>query len=482
MVAFLSMIEGSPTVIGRYAIFDRIAAGGMASVHVGRLLGEAGFSRTVAIKRLHPQLALDPDFVAMFLDEARICARIRHPNVVPTLDVFAKDGELFLVMEYVEGQSVAQMMTVSRAKEQPPPVSIVASIVSGMLHGLHAAHDAKSDAGEPLGIVHRDVSPQNVLVATDGIARVLDFGVAKALGRLHTTRDGAVKGKVAYMAPEQIEGGEVTRSTDVFAAAAVLWEALTTRRLFHAENEARRMHMILHEPVRPPSEIRPDITPELDAVVMRGLQRTSSDRYASALEMAEALERAVPLATPRSVGVWVRSLSGEELTGRAARVAEIERLSPSSAALRSLEPEGRREVLGPDERTVVDPASRTQASSISVSRSGFQGEDDGGTKRGAARTALLAGAALLAAGLIVRLLLPSANTPRDREAASAASAPATSLEPTSNSTNPTTAEPGLVPAPVSAYTPDASTMSQDPALHPPTKHPPRPKKAIYSRE
>src|SRR5450432_1251573 len=209
-----------PITVGRYAIHAELASGGMASVHFGRLLGPVGFSRTVAIKRLHPQFAKDPEFVSMFLDEARLAARIRHPNVVPTLDVVATQGELFLVMDYVQGESLSRLIRGMRERGQRIPLRMVAGIMCGALHGLHAAHEAKNERGEPLHIVHRDISPQNVLVGTDGVARVLDFGVAKAAGRVQTTREGQLKGKLAYMAPEQISGN-VTRQTDVYAAAIV---------------------------------------------------------------------------------------------------------------------------------------------------------------------------------------------------------------------------------------------------------------------
>ncbi|HEY6462542.1 MAG TPA: serine/threonine-protein kinase, partial [Polyangiaceae bacterium] len=225
-------------VVGRYAVFDEIAVGGMATVHVGRLLGPAGFSRTVAMKHLHKQFAGDPEFVAMFLDEARIAARIRHPNVVSTLDVVTLDGELYLVMDYVAGESVAHLLRGLRRRDAFVPPRIAVTIACDMLAGLHAAHEATDDHGQPLGIVHRDVSPQNVLVGTDGSARVVDFGVAKAAGRMQTTREGQVKGKAAYMAQEQLRGGAVDRRTDVYSAAVVLWETLTGERLFKSDTPA----------------------------------------------------------------------------------------------------------------------------------------------------------------------------------------------------------------------------------------------------
>jgi serine/threonine protein kinase len=245
-------------IIGRYALSEEIAHGGMATVHIGRLRGSAGFARTVAIKRPHPQYARDPEFVAMFVDEARLAARIHHPNVVSTLDVVAREGELFLVMEYVQGESLSRLVHLARQRRERVPEPMVASIVAGVLHGLHAAHEARGEGGELLGLVHRDVSPQNVLVGTDGVARVLDFGVAKAAGRIHTTRNGELKGKLAYMSPEQL-CGEVTRMTDVYAAGVVLWEALAGARSERAKGRdlacARRDHAAGLEP-RPGAALR----------------------------------------------------------------------------------------------------------------------------------------------------------------------------------------------------------------------------------
>src|SRR5271170_1455926 len=163
---------------GRYTIYGKIASGGMASVHFGRQRGGEGFARTVAIKRLHPHLAEDPAFRATLIDEARMAARIHHPNVVPTLDVVTAGGELLVVMEYVRGESLARLLKIERARSRRVPLSIVSAIATGALHGLHAAHEATSDTGAPLDIVHRDVSPQNLLVGVDGLARLIDFGVA----------------------------------------------------------------------------------------------------------------------------------------------------------------------------------------------------------------------------------------------------------------------------------------------------------------
>ncbi len=317
-------------VLGRYALYGELAAGGMATVHFGRLLGPVGFSRTVAIKRLHPQFAKDPEFVSMFLDEARLAARIQHPNVVATLDVVALEGELFLVMEYVSGESLSKLIRAARQQNTRIPPRVVTSIMSGMLHGLHAAHEAKSERGEALDIVHRDVSPQNILVGTDGVSRVLDFGVAKAALRAQSTRDGQMKGKMSYMAPEQLEARDTDRRTDLFAVAVVLWEALTGKRLFDGNDAGEIFGKVLKMEIPPPSAIVPTLPRTLDKVVLKGLSRAADERFASARDFAIALEKAAPLATPREVGEWVESVGGDSLSKRAAQVAEIESVSSVS--------------------------------------------------------------------------------------------------------------------------------------------------------
>jgi serine/threonine protein kinase len=314
----------APRAVGRYVLFDEIAAGGMAAVHLGRMTGVAGFARTVAIKRLHPQYAKDPEFVSMFIDEARLAARIAHPNVVSTIDVVSDDGEMLLVMEYVFGASLSHLCQRTRARNEALPIGIAVAIVTGALYGLHAAHEAKSDAGELLGVVHRDVSPQNILVGVDGVARVVDFGIAKAVGRLQTTHDGQLKGKAAYMAPEQIRAAPIDRKTDIYAASVVLWEALAGKRLFSTEHPMATMNAVFEKPVPRVSEVRSSVPPALDEIVARGLSRDPGDRFPTARAMAIALETAVHQATTREVGDWVQIEAAETLSRRAQLAAQIE--------------------------------------------------------------------------------------------------------------------------------------------------------------
>lgn len=332
--------------IGRYTLFSEIASGGMATVHFGRLAGPAGFARIVAVKRLMPNLARDPEFVAMFLDEARVAARIRHPNVIPTLDIVAAEGELLLIMEYVQGESLSRLNRASLQAAVDTPLPVISAIVAGALHGLHAAHEAIGENGEPLQIVHRDVSPQNILVGEDGVVRVLDFGIASAVGRLQVTRDGQLKGKLAYMPPEQFWGKPLDRRADVYAMAVVLWECITQRRLFKADSDAALMTAVLQAPVDPPSEHRPGLPPGLDALVLRGLHREPEHRFASAREMAIALEDLIPPATGTQVARWVESLAGDVLKLRSQRIQDIEssaharpaELPPDLAPLLSVAP------------------------------------------------------------------------------------------------------------------------------------------------
>jgi eukaryotic-like serine/threonine-protein kinase len=347
--------------LGRYALYREIAAGGMASVHVGRLIGSAGFARTVAIKRLHANYAKDPEFVSMFLDEARLAARIRHPNVVSTIDVVAAEGELFLVMEYVQGESLARLIRRARLRDETVAPELAAPLMTGVLLGLHAAHTAKNERGEPLGIVHRDVSPHNILVGTDGAARVVDFGVAKAVGRVQTTQEGQLKGKLPYMSPEQILGSPPTdKLSDVYSCSVVLWEMLTARRLFDGDNQAQIMRSVLDSVVEPPGDVVPGIPAAMDEIVMRGLSRDPAKRFPSARDMARALETSVAFRPPSAIGDWVEDLAGAELAARADLIAEIETGSFDDTV--PMPPRSRPSDTGPGAETLA-----TQLSSGSTS-------------------------------------------------------------------------------------------------------------------
>ena len=314
--------------IGRYALFGEIASGGMATVYFGRLVGAVGFQRSVAIKQLHPQYAKSPEFVAQFLDEAQLASRVRHPNVVSVLDVVARDGELFVVMEFVEGEPLGRLVRFAQGKI---PIPVASAILIQVLLGLHAAHEATTESGEPLEIVHRDVSPQNMLVGVDGTSHILDFGVAKAASKLHTTENGQIKGKLSYMSPEQLRGDPVDRRADVFAAGVVLWELLTGEALFARNDPGATVTAILSGMIKPPSEFRPEIPRALEALVLKALNHPREGRFDTAREMAVALEACAPPASSLTVGAWVASVAGDSLKERADRLRQAEENTGVSA-------------------------------------------------------------------------------------------------------------------------------------------------------
>ncbi len=373
-------------VLGRYALYGQLAVGGMAVVHLGRLLGPVGFARTVAVKQLLPQFASDPDFVTMFLDEARVASRVRHPNVVATFDVVIEGAEIFLVMDYVPGETLSRLLRISASRRAHVPPAIAVNVALGALAGLHAAHEATTEQGAPLHLVHRDMSPQNVMVGVDGATRVLDFGVAKAVGRAQHTREGEINGKIAYMAPEQIRGGAIDRRADVYATSVMLWEALTLRRLIRGETDAERMYQVLQSTPEPPSVYAPGVSPALDAVVLRGLSARPEDRFATAAEMALALEKTAPILSARELGAWVVDLAGDSLAQRANRVEEIERSAASSPDVPTL-------ILP---ATIADPETATRLMERAADRPAR------GVAAGSSRwTRAIGGAGLVGIGALV---------------------------------------------------------------------------------
>ncbi|MFO0593907.1 MAG: serine/threonine-protein kinase [Myxococcaceae bacterium] len=307
-----------PRMVGRYVLGESFAAGGMATVHFGLLSGATGFKRVVAIKRMHPSLAADAQARATFLDEARLTSRVQHPNVVPTLDVVEDGQELFLVLEYVHGEALDRLLRASSEKVSP---KIAAAVVCATLRGLHAAHEAVGEDRHPLELVHRDLSPPNVMVDVNGVVRVLDFGIARARGRVQSTREGQLKGKLQYLSPEQVHG-EASRRSDLFAAGVILFEMLTGKRLFDAPTEAAQLSQVLLCRVPPLSDFGLH-EPGLQAVLDRALQREPADRWATAAEMADALEKCGP-ATQVELAAWVKQFAARTLADRNAKIEALE--------------------------------------------------------------------------------------------------------------------------------------------------------------
>jgi serine/threonine-protein kinase len=331
----LIAVEGEAKRLDRFELVAELATGGMATVYLARLSGVGGFQRFVAIKRLHPHLAREPEFIEMFLEEARLAARIHHPNVVPILEIGQSPQGYYIVMEYVEGDTLGRLLARSAQTGVRLPTKVGLRIVIDMLAGLDAAHELKDDEGQPLGIVHRDISPQNVLVGVDGSARLSDFGVARATSKLSTTRTGQLKGKLAYMAPEQAKGHkDIDRRADIFAAGIVLWEVLACRRLFKGDGEADTLNRVLNDPIAPVRSAAPTVPAALEAVVARSLERDRSKRYLTAAEFADALERSArvvgALGTHKEVAAHLGAVLGTEITAQREAVrAWLARSEPS---------------------------------------------------------------------------------------------------------------------------------------------------------
>ena len=330
----------SPRIIGGYALFDQIGAGGMGEVYLGRVVGESDHERVVAIKRAHPSAARDMECVTMFREEIRLHAHVRHPNVVTAVDMVEENGELLSVMEYVHGQALGALMRQGRDFQAPIPLEICAAIACDMLHGLHAAHGARGFNGEPLGIVHRDVSPQNVLIGCDGLAHLVDFGLAKAESSQGQTLTGQVKGKLGYIAPEYMLGERLDARADIYAAAVVFWEMLASQRLFGAKRDAETMQDVLsgNVPRLPQSPAR-RIPVALEAVVRRGLATDPEQRYGSALDMARAIEEATHRASASALADWVTEAAHTTLVERSRQLAWAENCPLPADARQSREAE-----------------------------------------------------------------------------------------------------------------------------------------------
>jgi eukaryotic-like serine/threonine-protein kinase len=304
-------------LLDSYELLTELAAGGMATVYLARKLGVAGFQRFVAIKRLHPHLAGEREFIEMFLDEARLAALIHHPNVVPILEVGTSPRGYYLVMEYIEGDTLARLLARATTSGDKLPLRVGMRILIDTLLGLHAAHELVDDNDRPLNLVHRDVSPQNILVGIDGTSRITDFGVARAATRLTSTRAGQLKGKLAYMAPEQARGAPIDRRADLFSIGVVLWEVLANRRLFKGETEADTLNRVLFEPVPSVREMMPELCPALADVAMRALERDPDKRHATAALFADELERAArevdAVAGATEVATYVQKVVGQQI-------------------------------------------------------------------------------------------------------------------------------------------------------------------------
>ncbi|MEZ4409672.1 MAG: serine/threonine-protein kinase [Polyangiales bacterium] len=316
-----SSLQPSEHRLGRYTLRYRIAQGGMATVYLARLDISGGFAKWVAVKTIHPHIATTPRFVSMFLDEARLAARMNHPNLCTVFDFGESDGTWYIAMEYLHGETLGVLARDGWTRQTPPPYGLVAKVLADAARGLHAAHELKLETGESAGVVHRDVSPENIFVTYDGTAKVVDFGVARSRVQSYDrTATGELKGKVAYMSPEQIRESSIDRRTDIWALGVVLWEVTVGRRLFRRKSDAATVLAVLQDAVPDPRRFRPDYPEGLALVVRRALDRDPSKRFQSALEFARALEQwaaAAGVSTDADeVSSYMRDLFAEQIAVR----------------------------------------------------------------------------------------------------------------------------------------------------------------------
>lgn len=313
-------------VSSRYECLVKVASGGMATVYVGRLRGKHGFSRLVAIKRAHAHLLEDESQRRGLIREARLVAQIHDPHVVSVLDVDEPNGELMLVMDYIEGGSLSQLLASAGKRGELLPPGVVVRILLDSCAGLAAAHELRDAAGAPLSIVHRDVSPHNILVGVDGLSRITDFGIAKWADATHATSAG-LKGKFSYMAPEYIETRKVDQRADVFALGVVAWEAFTGTRLFRSDDELQTIQRVVSSLPARVSSVAPSVPAEFDAPIARALEKDPNDRFASARDLGRALELAAERAGldlgGSHVAATVRHLVGDVLEARRTRLREL---------------------------------------------------------------------------------------------------------------------------------------------------------------
>lgn len=323
-------------VLGRYELLLPIAQGGMATVWAARQKGSRGFQKTVAIKTMLPDLSDDPQFEEMFLDEAGLAAKIQHPNVAQILDLGEENNVLYIVMEWVDGEALSTVASAAKKAQAALPQSVMLRIISQACAGLHAAHELKDENDRPLNLVHRDVSPQNILVTYDGIIKLVDFGVAKAVGRMSETQGGQIKGKVPYMSPEQARGGNVDRRTDIFALGIVLYKLTLGVHPFAGADDLATLRNIVSRPLLPPRAKDPHFSPELEQVILKCLDKDPERRFQTMLELDRAIER-VLASTGASlvddeVGAFVRSILGERGNKRRTAIRDAVKAADERAA------------------------------------------------------------------------------------------------------------------------------------------------------
>jgi serine/threonine protein kinase len=337
---------------GKYFLVRKLAEGGMAEIFLAKQVGAEGFERDVVIKRMLKHLSEVPDFVTMFLDEARLAARLAHQNIIQINDLGLAEGCYFICMEYLAGEDFSRVLRTASRKREYVPLHLTLRVIADAAHGLHYAHDFADGSGRPLNVVHRDISPSNLYVTYQGQVKVLDFGIAKAESRIHQTTAGTVKGKYMYMAPEQAKGRPVDRRADVFSLGVSLYEALTNTRPFARDNDLAILNAVLQGSFPPPRELRPDLPVEVEQVVLKAMAHKADQRYPSAGAMAAEIERILSASTSSSGGQqlahYLRSLFGEARVTSKTRIPTLESLVASGMVVKGFtDPDLKTQQSGP---------------------------------------------------------------------------------------------------------------------------------------
>jgi serine/threonine protein kinase len=328
---------------GKYVLIGEIGVGGMAEVFLAIQTGLQGFLKVVTLKRVLPHLA-SHDFITMFIDEARIAARLEHPNIVKTFEFGETEGQYYTVMEYLAGEDLGSAMNRAAISKQPVPFNMAAMIVSQLCNGLHFAHDLTDTAGRPLGLVHRDINPSNIIITYGGEVKIIDFGVAKINSTGSKTLTGTIKGKIAYMSPEQILARGIDRRSDIFSLGVVLWELVTGTRLFARESDAATLYAIMNDPIPKSRRHRPNVPEELENIISTALARTPADRYDTAEEMQAALDQFLttqPKFDNRALASTLESLFGSTRADAKRAIAASRALSKNVSLVMKLRTEVR---------------------------------------------------------------------------------------------------------------------------------------------
>lgn len=345
-----------PIPFGKYVLLERISVGGMAEVFKAKAFGVEGFEKILAIKRILPSMAADDDFIEMFIDEAKICSQLNHANICQIFELGRVGPSHFIAMEYVWGKDALQLQNRFRKLSQAMQPEMAAFIAAKLCEGLDYAHKKRDALGHPLGIIHRDVSPQNILISYDGEIKIIDFGIAKAASRSSSTQVGVLKGKFGYMSPEQVRGLPLDQRSDVFSIGTILYELLTSERLFTGESDFEILEKVRNVEVPPASSINHQVPPELDQILARALTRDVEDRFFWAADMREALQSFLSTResafSAKQLSAWMREQFATEMK-REQQVLEQQRqigreaLLPAAANEAELEP-GRAAAVGDD--------------------------------------------------------------------------------------------------------------------------------------